>query len=77
MKIILFLDYNIAKLRLNEKLMFSDSNLHLQSYVKTTVYSILCFIRDGINKKHSSGVFFRKKLNHCIIVDRLFVMNVH
>ena len=25
--------------------------------------SILCFVKDGIDKKHSSGISFRKKLN--------------
>ena len=48
----------------------------IKIYCINFIFSILCFVEHGINKKHSS-VSFRKKLNHSIVVNGLFVMNVH
>ena len=35
-------------------------------YTAFHLISILCFFKDGIDKNHSSGIYFRKKLNHSI-----------
>lgn len=61
-------------------LFFSKNVTFAKKYVQINIlyfnfFSILCFISDGINNKHSSGNFFHKKLNY-IIVTWLFVMNV-
>ena len=49
----------------------------MKKYTAFYLISILCFVKDGIDKKHSSGISFRKKLNYSIAVNGLFVVNVY
>ena len=66
-KVTFFLDKNITKLRKNDA-----NTLHFNFF-----QLFLCFIKDRINKKHFSGVSFHKKLNQRIVVNRLYLVNVH
>ena len=66
-KVTFFLDKNITKLRKNDA-----NTLHFNFF-----QLFLCFIKDRINKKHFSWVSFHKKLNQRIVVNRLYLVNVH
>ena len=68
-KVSFFLHKNITKLRKNDV-----NTLYFYLFFN---YFFLCFVKDRINKKHCSGVSFHKKLNHRIVVNRLFLVNVH
>ena len=53
---------------------FSLIKLTMMKYYYYTAFhliSILCFFKDGIDKKYSSGLSSRKKLNHGIVVNGL------
>ena len=55
-------------------------NKTIINYTAFYLISILCFVsfvEDGIDKKHSSGISFRKKLNHSILVNEVLVVNAH
>ena len=66
-KVSFFLHKNITKLHKN--------NANTLYFIFFSI--IFVFFKNRINKKHSSGVSFHKKLNHRIVLNRFFLVDVH